>query len=581
MVRKNTFLMVLALFLATYVFATEIVILHTSNLYGTVFPYDYYRDIYEAKGLSVIDTYVKNQKKINENLLLIDTGNLFYGSPFGDFSRTLGNQPVIEAFNSIGYDVFVPGSFELNFEKNELSKVIQNLKAKTLGGNLNNIPNVQGYIVKQLKNGVKVGIVGVVVPYGNYNFSEIISSTKKAITSAKNNGANIIILATSGGITKDPVSGRQIALESNLNIGDKLVKEFSKDVDVFLFGNQALVYASTKSNKVYSLPGSEGKSVNKITVNVEKVNNAWKLKSAKIEYINFSNVAPSETFLEKFEKHEGAFENWLNESIFTSAMTVSFNKYMALIEDNVALEIVNKCIIEYTKSSAGIWNIFNPSYMGIAEGEFTRRNLYALIGKTTTVKLVKMSGKDIKNIINSSLKNVEYENSRIKFSEKLASYPWLFDIFENINYEIVVNEGKFRSISYAGKNLEDDDTILVSVPSARTYGRDPILFGNVVKDFELPVQYMVLNSLENVVNGKVLTLSEDGNRSTLVKLEYVVSPGDTLRRLSYRLAVPEEELISENKFIKDVNLIRPGWRLTYYKKYLDLIPPLKEFFEVK
>lgn len=578
---KKIFWVVLCLFFVTSIFAAEVTIIHTSNLYGNVFPYDYFRDSYEPKGLSVIDAYVKNLRKSNENVLVIDTGNLLYGSPFGDFSRTLGNQPVVEAFNSVGYDVFVPGSFELNFEKGELIKAIQNLKVTTLGANLNNIPNLQSYVVRQLKNGVKVGIVGVIVPCGNYNFADIISSTKKAITNAKNNGANIIVLATSGGITKDPLSGKQLALESTLNIGDVLIKEFSKDVDVFLFGNQAFVYSSAKSNKVYSLSGSEGKGVNKVTISVEKTGNIWKIKSAKIEYLNLSKVVPAEDFLKKFEKYENAFENWLNEGIFSSAMTVGFNKYMALIEDNVMLELVNKSIIEYTKSSVGIWNVFNPTYLGIAEGEFTRRNLYALVGKTTTVKLVKMTGKDIKKIINLSLQNMEYENSKIKFDEKLVSSPWLYDIFENLNYEIVVNERKIKNISYAGKNLEDNDLVIVSIPSVRTYGKDPILFGTVIKDFEVPVQYVVLNTLEKVLNGKVINVTEDSNRSTLVKLEYTVGAGDTLRRLSYRLAVSEEELLFENKFIKDPNLLRPGWRLTYYKRYLDLIPPLKEFFEVK
>ncbi|MCX7653848.1 MAG: 5'-nucleotidase C-terminal domain-containing protein [Fervidobacterium sp.] len=579
--RKCVFLLVVTNLLITLAFSTEIIIIHTSNLHGTVFPYNYFSDTYEAKGLAVIDYYIKELKRLNEDVLLIDTGNLLYGSPFGDFSQTLNNDPVVEAFNLVGYDVFIPGSFELSTGKKELSRVIQNLKATTLAGNLRNVPGVKSFLVRQLKNGIKVGIIGVAVPYGSYEFDDLVSSVRKAIASAKSQGANFLLIATSGGITTDPLSGRRIALESNLNIGDILVREFSKDVDGFLFGNQSFVYVSQKSNKFYSLAGNDGESVNKITINAEKVGNNWKTRSVKVENLPLTNYTPSEDFLRKFESYEQAFQNWLKEVLFSSSITVGFNKYMAFLEDSLTLEIVNKAIIEYTKSSIGIWNIFNPNYIGIAQGDITRKDIYALIGKTTGVKLIRMTGKDVKDIITKTIQNIHYEDGKVKFDKKLVMYPWLFDIFENITYEVIVNERQVGKITYAGKNLEDNDVVYLSVPSIRTYGKEPILFGKIVKDFEIPVQKIVLSVMEKVLNGKVLNSYEDGNRITSVKLEYVVNAGDTLKRLSYRLGVSEEKLLSENKFIKDKNLLRPGWKLIYYKKYLDLIPPLKEFFDVE
>lgn len=581
MVKKIIFLVVLSLFFATSIFAVEVAILHSSNLYGTVFPYDYFKDSYEAKGLAVIDTFVNIQRHFYSDLLLIDTGNLLYGTPFGDFSRTLGDSPVVEAFNLVGYDVFVPGTFELNLNKTELSKTFQKLKANILGGNLRNVQKVQSYVVKQLKSGLKIGIIGVVVPYGNYEFDELVNSVRKAITNAKSEGANILVLATSGGITNDPITGKQLALESPLNVGDRLVKEFSKDIDVFLFGNQAFVYASAKSNKVYSLPGSEGNGINKIILDVEKSGNSWKMKSARIEHVDFLYYSPSVEFLRNFETYERSFQNWLMETVFTSAITSGFSKYLALLEDNIALEIINKAIIEYTKSSAGIWNIFNPNFTGIVEGPISRKDLYALVGKPTTVKLVRMSGKDIKNILIRASQSKRYENGKVVFDEKLVDNPWLFDMFENIRYEIVANEGTVRNIIYVGKNLEDNDTVVVSVPSIRTYGKEPVLYGKVIKDFELPVQHIFMNTLDKILNAKVLDFFDDANRTTVVKLEYTVNAGDTLRNLSYRLGVSEDALLAENTFIKDRNLLRPGWKLVYYKGYLNLIPPLKEFFEIK
>ena len=92
----------------------DVVILHSSNVYGNVVPYNYFTESFEAKGLIPIYSYVQELKSNNENLVLIDTGNLTYGSPFGDYYIDKPDNPVMTLFNQIVYDVFVPGTFELS-----------------------------------------------------------------------------------------------------------------------------------------------------------------------------------------------------------------------------------------------------------------------------------------------------------------------------------------------------------------------------------------------------------------------------------------------------------------------------------
>jgi 2',3'-cyclic-nucleotide 2'-phosphodiesterase/3'-nucleotidase len=161
----------------------------------------------------------------------------------------------------------------------------------------------------------------------------------------------------------------------------------------------------------------------------------------------------------------------------------------------------------------------------------------------------------------------------------LSKEPWIIDLFENIQYENVINDGTIRRLDFAGKPISDSDQFFVSLPSLRTYGDNPIFAGKVVKDFEVPVANILLENIKTIVGGETINLQEDMNRSVYIGLQYTVQPGDTFRQIAYRLAVSEDELLKLNPVIKDVNLIRPGWKLNYYKRYLDLIPPLKELFE--
>jgi 2',3'-cyclic-nucleotide 2'-phosphodiesterase/3'-nucleotidase len=562
--------------------AANVTIVHTSNVYGNVLPYNYFSNSYESKGLVQIATYVKELKSSNGNVLLVDTGNLTFGSPFGDYfiDKEPSENPVLTLFNQIGYDVFVPGTFELSLGKEKLSELCSNLKAQPLAANLSgDLKLMKTYYLKVFDNGVKVAIVGVVPEYGNLVYSEYVKTLRKTIDTVKKElSPDIIVLATSGGITFDPVTGKQKALKSELNIGDNLVKDFSKDVNVFLFGNQALVYTGKKENKVFSLPGAGGASLNRIDITLKYSGKRWDITNIVIKNILMSEVKPSQSILSWAQQYEPQVQKWLSETVAKTPVTVGFNKYMTILDDSPITELINKTLIKYSKADIGIWNVFNPNFEGIIEGDITRQQIYSMIGKTTTFKVVQLSGKQVKDIIKNNLQMLSFDGGKVLFSKVLLQSPWLYDLFENLEYEVVLNGGFIRKIAYSGKPVDDGMMFLVSVPSFRTYGENPILSGNVVKEYEIPVQSVLFAEVQR--NG-ILGMSEDRNRTSSVLLKYTVQPGDTFRKVAYRLGVPEEELLALNPIITNPNLLRPGWNIVYYRKYLDLIPPLKELFQVK
>ncbi|MGQ9856306.1 MAG: 5'-nucleotidase C-terminal domain-containing protein [Fervidobacterium sp.] len=563
----------------------NVTIVHTSNIYGNVLPYNYFNDTFEPKGLTYIYSYVTSKRAENRNFVLIDTGNILYGSPFGDYfvEKDIAENRVLELINKTGYDVLIPGTFELSLGKEYLNQYVKQFNGFVLATNLvGEIDGIKNYYVKVLPNGIKIAIFGVVPPYGEYKYSDYIANLRERIDRVKKEVApDAIVLATSGGISYDPVKGSKIALQSNLNIGDTLVKNFSKDVNVFLFGNQAFIYTGKNQNMVYSLPGNDGLSVNEINLEFTKDGTKWKLNNVSIKNVKMADIKVNEDIISWAQKFETEVEKWLSENLFASAVTIGFNKYMAILEDSLITELVNKSIIEYTKAQIGIWNVFNPNFKGIVEGNVTRKDLYGLVGKTTSVKVLRLSGREVKEIIKSSLQYLSFEDSKVLFSRTVVNNPWFYDLIEGINYKVVLNNGTIREIMFLGKPLEDSDTLIMSVPAVRTYGQYPLLKGKVIDDIEVPVQKILFSTIGNLLSDGVIANEEDKNRESLVLLTYIVQAGDTFRQVAYRLGVSEEELLKLNPIIKDPNLIRPGWKFIYYKKYLDLIPPLKELFEAK
>ncbi len=570
---------------------TTVTIIHTANIYGNVLPFNYFTNTYEPKGLVQIYSYVNKIRSSGRELLLVDTGNLLYGSPFGDYflENPSTDNPVVAVFNKVDYDVFVPGTLELNLGSVKLSH-LKLLKTNVVAINMaQNLSFVKPYYVKTFQSGLKVVLIGVVPLYEKVDYINALRSTLQKVKTEV--APDLIILATSGGITYDPISGKQISLASKFNLGDTLVKQFSNEVDVFLFGNQAMVYTGVnKQGKVFSLPGGDGASVNQIDITLTRSDKKWKVSKVFIQNVKMESVSPDMELLSLMQGYEAYVERWLRTPVLRSEITVGFNKYMAILEDSLVTEIVNKAVIEFTKSQAGIWNIFNPNYEGFVKGDITRRDIYQLVGKTTTVKVLKLTGKEVKDIIKKSLEMVSFDGSKVLFSSTLINSPWLYDLFENIYYSVWLNNREIKKIEFAGKPLEDRDTLVVSVPSIRTYGQNPITSGTIISEIEIPVQRIVFDIVKSVIGGDILEHREDNNRTSEILLTYTVKPGDTLAQIAYRLGLAKSkedlpvaiaELMALNPNIKDPNRIRPGWVFYYSKNYLNLIPPLKELFEIK
>ncbi|ODN30278.1 5'-nucleotidase C-terminal domain-containing protein [Fervidobacterium thailandense] len=576
------FLTLLVLVFPTFVFSSsslqsKLVIVHTANLYGDLIPTNYFTGSFERKGAPYFASYLRNVREKFDSVLTIDTGNFLYGSAFGDYYLNLADNPVVKVFNLLGYDFFVPGTFELGLSKNQLEELVTGLKAKTIAANLNGVKGVTAYSIKTMKNGVRVAVVGIAVEYGTHSFTPYLAAAKKIIEDIrKNRKADVIVLATSSGIRISPATSATRSSESKFAFGDELIKTFSDSVDVFLFGNQTLRLAFGEKNKVYSLPPSNGRGVNQIEIVLSHDGKKWEISNAQVKTVYFENTEPDEVMLEVLKNYESALEKWLDEPVGSVSFNVPFHKYMALIEDNAAIEFVARNLMIATRSDFAIWNVFNPSFSGLPAGSLTRRSVYQLIGLTTTVKVLKIKGAELEKLLSQTLKYMKYVDGILVFSKDVLNSPWKVDLVEGLQYDLIVNKGKIRNISIKGKKLDPDREYTIVVPTFRTLGTDRINIGRVVMEIERPVSSILFETL--LLHGSGLSFTRDFNRRTLVEFEYTVQPGDTLKQLEGRFGVSMSELIRDNTIIKNPNLLRPGWKIIYYRNYLELVPPLANFF---
>src|ERR1700730_1728966 len=173
----------------------HVVILSTTDRHGRVFPIDYYTNKYDNVGITKVATLVKEARKNDPDLLLVDSGDTIQGTPLEYFHNKRNNtppDPMMLAMNALHYDSMTVGNHEYNFGLKVLEKARSEAKFPWLSANTYNkgtsTTHYQPYIVKET-NGVRVGVLGLTTPgiphwenvpnYEGLEFKETVSEAKK------------------------------------------------------------------------------------------------------------------------------------------------------------------------------------------------------------------------------------------------------------------------------------------------------------------------------------------------------------------------------------------------------------------
>src|SRR6266403_87253 len=190
----------------------HVVILGTTDMHGRVFPIDYYTNKYDNVGIAKVATLVKEARKNDPDLLLVDSGDTIQGTPLEYFHNKKNNtppDPMMLAMNALHYDSMTVGNHEYNFGLKVLEKARSEAKFPWLSANTYNTgtaaTHYQPYIVKEI-GGVRVGVLGLTTPgipnwenvpnYAGLEFHETVSEARKWVAVLRNSEkVDLVVIA--------------------------------------------------------------------------------------------------------------------------------------------------------------------------------------------------------------------------------------------------------------------------------------------------------------------------------------------------------------------------------------------------
>ena len=203
----------------------HVVILGTTDMHGRVFPIDYYTNKYDNVGITKVATLVKEARKTDPDLLLVDSGDTIQGTPLEYFHNKRNNtppDPMMLAMNALHYDSMTVGNHEYNFGLKVLEKARSEAKFPWLSANTYNTgtstTHYQPYIIKEVE-GVRIGVLGLTTPgipnwenvpnYAGLEFKETVSEAKKWVAILRDKEkVDLVLIAMHMGIEEDLRTGQ-------------------------------------------------------------------------------------------------------------------------------------------------------------------------------------------------------------------------------------------------------------------------------------------------------------------------------------------------------------------------------------
>ena len=491
---------VIALAFAAVVFHSDaatparahIVILGTTDMHGRIFPIDYYTNKYDNVGIAKVATLVKEARKNDPDLLLVDSGDTIQGTPLQYFHNKKNNtppDPMMLAMNALHYDSMTVGNHEYNFGLKVLNKARGEAKFPWLSANSydkgTDHPHYPPYLVKEVQ-GVRIGVLGLTTPgipnwenvpnYAGLEFKETISEAKKWVPILREKEkVDVVVIAMHMGIEEDLRTGTpNPAQVPNENAAIAIARQVP-GVDVILMGHTHRDVPSLVVNGVLLTQANRWAShVARVDLYLEKDEAArWHAvaKSARtIPVTEKTEIDPEIAELGK--PYDKETQDWLGRAIGESSEDLTARD--GRFKDTAIIDLIQRVQIEAGKADVSMAAAFNLSAR-IPKGQVTVRDIAGLYEYENTLVTLELTGQQLKEALEHSARYFrEFQPGKSLnelVDQRIPGYN--FDMAEGVTYEIDLKRPvgqRIQDLKFKGQPLSPTQKLRVVTNNYRVNG---------------------------------------------------------------------------------------------------------------
>ena len=518
----------------------NIKLLGTSDVHGRIVPWSYGADVEDKSGsYAQIATYVKDVRKNNKNVVLVEVGDAIQDNQIDVFAKDkkyYKDHPIPKVLNEMKYDIFVLGNHEFNFGMKALDEILKDIKAKKLTANFYHKKNDKRYIDATTiieKDGVKLGIIGLSTPMsakfeedtGNLKDMKFTSPTEEARTQVeklKAKGVDAIIAVTHMGIDNEnniPDTGMRDVINAVDGIDVVIAGHMHKDVPSEII-----------KNTLITEPHRYGTVVSEVDLTFD-INDKKEVKLVKKESktVPVKALEADKKIVEIYKPYHEKLRELNNVVIGQTAneMVPQETKHgvsAAFSKDTGLSSFINDVEQHYSGADVVTFS-FDHQKARMDKGDIKKKDIifnYRYAGGDVTV--YELTGKQLKEYMEWSANyfdtiqpgDTEYRYNAERKKSKYVTY----DIFGGVNYKIDLRNprgSKIVDLTLAdGKPVTDDMKLKVGMNSyrfAQLNGKGGIWEGQQIPVLweskvamgreKGTIQNMMIDYITNVKKGKI------------------------------------------------------------------------------
>ncbi|PWA12009.1 bifunctional metallophosphatase/5'-nucleotidase [Pueribacillus theae] len=412
---------------------------------------------------SEIAHFIKQQRKLhhmkNEETLLFDIGD--HCDRFDSITEGLSGKGNIELLNELKYDNATIGNNEgITFSKEELDSLYEKAEFQVLVANLfhknGESPSwSKAYDIHHLKNGLKVGVIGITIPY--YSFYDMLGwkiadawEILPPLIKKLRPKVDILILL------------------SHMGYGwDVQAAEAMEGIDVIIGAHTHHLLQQGKIVKgtLIAQAGKFGNYVGQITLTYDR--DMKQLVSTEASCVPVDKMKKNETTERLVQRLREEGNHRLKEEVATLSKPLQVSWYgQSPFTKLLAESLKEWCNTEISMVNAGIL------LEGLPQGIVTKKDLHRVCPHPINPCVVKLKGSEIKEIIAQSLRRevVGLTIQGLGFRGKVMGSM----IYDGISFEIQQlsdGENRARDIYIMGKPLDPKETYTIATIDMFTFGR--------------------------------------------------------------------------------------------------------------
>jgi 2',3'-cyclic-nucleotide 2'-phosphodiesterase/3'-nucleotidase len=391
----------------------RITLLHTSDLHGSVMPFNDYANRPSNRGsLAQVATAVKQVREATDHpVLVLDSGDTIQGTPFEQFINVRWGEgsPTVEAMNLIGYDAMAVGNHEFNFGLDVLRSAQKQASFPWLSANTiesaEGVPAFKPYTVVEA-GPIRVGLLGLITPnvpgwekpenYAGLEFEPMDEAARYWVPMLRDNeDCDVVVVLAHTGFEHDRETGEPDGT-AHENFAARLATV--PGIDVLLTGHTHEDIAPHEVNGVIvSQPSARARMVTRVDLRLVNKGPKWIVDSWKGANLSMSSVEPDPEIVDAFtlahQKVAAALDGPIGE--VTGEIVVD----RCRLEDCSAVDLIHTVQLEASRAQLSLASLLNTHTPPLRPGPVSWRWIHSFYVYSNTLEAVRLTGEQVRDVL--------------------------------------------------------------------------------------------------------------------------------------------------------------------------------------